>query len=350
MSAVPAGCLWGADNINVALLPAGFPVYAGYHNGPFANMPALRARFPKAHLISVATRLQGSQGAMAADAEAGTLDSTQAGNFTDTAAFLSEWDGDGKPIVYTMASWAGELEHYLAMNGHSRSSYYLWVAHYRGQHLCGPASLGGCGYGASMADATQYATGLNDYSVFRGYVITGQPAATASPGTGGLRAGATGTAVGTLQQLLNKWARYAGFPALIVDQDFGGKTLAATLVFQAFAHLTADGMAGKETMAALAAPVTIARKLLPKPKPARPVLPAGVIRPGAKGKAVAEVQYYLRNSGIRGVRGIDADGLFGSQTENALRNFQAWARFKPADIDGVYGPQTRKALARVAVG
>lgn len=347
MSAVPADCLWGADNVTVAALPAGLPVYAGYFNGNYANMPALRARFPKAHLISVATRLQGSKGAMAADAETGTLSYSQAGNFTDVAAFLDEWQGAGKPLVYTMASWASELEHYLTMNGHSRSSYYLWVAHYRGQHLCGPKSLGGCGYGASMADATQYATGRNDYNVFRGYVISGQKA-TGAPGKGYLGIGSTGAAVAQLQGLLNKWARYAGFPVLIADEDFGGKTFAAVLLFQVLEHLAEDGVAGTATMAALNKPVTVIRKLLPTPKPAVPVLPTGIIRPGAKGKAVAEVQYYLRNSHVYGARGIEADGDYGTETADAVRAIEAWAHLK---VDaGVYGPQVRKALAKVAVG
>lgn len=345
MASVPADCVWGVDNVRVDVLPPGFKVYAGYENGPYENMPALERRFPGATLFGFAVRLDGSQGARGVDAEAGTLSASQQGNFEDTAAFLSQYAGTQKPIVYTMASWARDLENYLAAHGHPRSSYFFEFAHYAGQHLCAPD---GCGYGASPADATQYATGLNDYTVYRGYVFSGA-AAPLRPAGVIAQLGDAGSAVDLVQGQLNAWSRYCGFGQLILDGDYGGKTYSAVRLFQAKRGqgLAVDGVVGSATEKYLRNPPGVLQVVASVVKPvARPVLPAVVLRFGDAGKAVAAVQYYLRNSGITGVRGISADGDFEQNTLTSLRNFQRYAGLNP---DGVYGPATRKALAKVAV-
>lgn len=78
------------------------------------------------------------------------------------------------------------------------------------------------------------------------------------------------------------------------------------------------------------------------PPPAIPAWPAGVIlREGSTGGAVRVLQAALRNSGIRGVRGITVDGVFGPQTLTAVRNLQA---AKHLTVDGIAGPATRRAL------
>jgi hypothetical protein len=87
----------------------------------------------------------------------------------------------------------------------------------------------------------------------------------------------------------------------------------------------------------------------PPPPPRPPVgavtwaqWPANMIlKYGAKSDAVAVLQAALRNSGIRGVRGIAVDGNFGSQTLTATRNFQ-YVRNLP--VDGIAGPRTRTDL------
>jgi peptidoglycan hydrolase-like protein with peptidoglycan-binding domain len=73
----------------------------------------------------------------------------------------------------------------------------------------------------------------------------------------------------------------------------------------------------------------------PPPPPLGPInLPSGspIIRKGASGPEVTEIQKALR---------IIADGEFGSQTESALKAWQANAGLMP---DGIYGPQTATAL------
>jgi len=69
-----------------------------------------------------------------------------------------------------------------------------------------------------------------------------------SPAAGMLRLGSKGRKVRELQALL----RRAGFDAGPVDGDFGPATLHAVRAFQAAKGLSVDGIAGPETMAALA--------------------------------------------------------------------------------------------------
>lgn len=347
MAVVPADCVFGQDNVNVAALTPGFPVYAGYYNGPFANLTALRARFPHAFVISIALRLNGSKGSMCADIEPGTMSATEAGSFADCLAWLNQggnFGGLSKPLIYVMASWAASLEQYLAAHGHPRDSYFMWTAHYAGLHLCSPT---GCGYGGTRtADATQYASGVNDYDVFRGYVLSRTPLPPPPPPPSQYPTlGTVGDAVKLIQAELNLWARVCGFGPLLVDGDFGGKTYAAVMAFQKHEGLAADGVVGPLTAAALAKKPPAVHVPPPAPKP---VVPSGnpVLRFGDAGRQVAAMQYYLRNSGLRGVRGINADGDFGPQTLTAVKNFQVHVLLRP---DGEYGPATAKALVKYAV-
>ena len=344
MTVVPADCVFGQDNVRPDLLDPGFPVYAGYWNGMYANMTALRARFPRDYLISVATNYYGSQGAMSVDVEPGTLAMDKTASFELCLRFLNDYKAasGNLPIVYVMASWSKDMELYLDAHGQSRPSYFLWSAHYIGLHLCSPA---GCGYGNSVADATQYASGRNDYDVFRGYVVGKGTPPPHIPGC--CQLGDSGPAVKGFQVQLNGFAKAAGYATLITDGDFGGKTYHAVRLFQAYKKLVVDGIIGPNTALALKTrpPVIVIKK----PKPSPPVIPSGVpnLKLGDVNQKVAAMQYYLRNSGIYGVRGINADGAFGPQTQTALKNFQAHAKLPN---DGIYGPATAKALAKVAVG
>lgn len=66
----------------------------------------------------------------------------------------------------------------------------------------------------------------------------------------------------------------------------------------------------------------------------------------SKGNAVMAMQHAFHNSGIPGVRGIDYDGIFGGQTQTAVRNFQAHAGLPN---DGIAGPSTRKAMVNASL-
>jgi hypothetical protein len=57
------------DGVTVADLPGGYSAYAGYWNGSYANLTALRKRFPNTTIVSVTP--DGDRGAMYIDVEPG---------------------------------------------------------------------------------------------------------------------------------------------------------------------------------------------------------------------------------------------------------------------------------------
>lgn len=339
------------DNVTVSNMTPGMYAYAGYGNGPYANMSAIRRRFPGKKYISVATSASGSYWVYdAIDIEPGTVGSTQASSFPKAVTFIRNWtkakadNHHDRPIVYVMGSWIRPLVSYLTSHGIARDRYYLWTAHWGWQHICGPTT---CGLSPVNADGTQYigdnssVTGRNiDRSIFQSYVFgsgaapvnTTHPVKNAAGSI--LRPGDTGAAVKTMQEDLDKF----GYK-LTVDGDYGTRTEAALRDFQRHQKLPINSVVDATVWARLTgkAPVKVA------PKPSRaPAWPATeVLKPGSKGDAVTVLQSYLRGSGAYGARGISVDGDFGSQTETALRNYQA---AKHLTVDGIAGPATRRAL------
>ena len=77
--------------------------------------------------------------------------------------------------------------------------------------------------------------------------------------------------------------------------------------------------------------------------PAAPVLDATgrVLRPGARGDDVAQLQEILR---LAGHDPGSVDGVFGPLTEAAIESFQAETGI---DVDGKIGPITRSKLSSV---
>lgn len=271
------GLLYGLDNVTVGALDAGYAVYGGYTNGSYPNMTALRARFGNsgAKLIGFSVRADKFEAdAEAIDCEAGTYSSSLAGNQVAAHKFLNQWKPEGKstdkPVVYVMGSWAQNMVNYLAAYGWDRSRYYIMPAHYAGKHLCGPTT---CGLLRVAADATQYATGRNDWDIFNSYMFGGAPAPVtpvapapvSAPPVTVVKEGAIGPSVKEIQVLLNDWQPVAwNYAPVLEDSDFGGITLAAVRAFQEWAKLGVDGEVGPETLAALT-------KALPRPVPARGV-------------------------------------------------------------------------------
>ena len=131
-----------------------------------------------------------------------------------------------------------------------------------------------------------------------------------------VRSGDTEHPVRTLQHLLRAHGKNVA-----VDGVFGPDTDAAVRAFQGSRGLAVDGIVGPHTWLAL-------------------IL---VVRRGSRGEAVRGVQeeFQFRNLSGDPSQGLQIDGIFGSQTEAAVRGFQQALGIA---VDGVVGPITWRAL------
>jgi hypothetical protein len=120
------------------------------------------------------------------------------------------------------------------------------------------------------------------------------------------KSGSTGEDVKTVQYLLN-----AHGATLAVDGDFGPLTKAAVEHFQGTHGLVADGVIGNQTWPKLIIQVSS----------------------GSNGDAVKAVQSQINSrTGYLAV-----DGIFGQETDNAVRSFQGDIGLA---VDGIAGPVT----------
>ena len=141
---------------------------------------------------------------------------------------------------------------------------------------------------------------------------------------GSLRKGATGSAVKDLQTKLKK----LGFYNAYVDGSYGDTTVAAVKAFQKKYNLTADGVAGSETL----------KKLDTAYKNADSDKDDGSLRKGATGSAVKDLQTKLKKLGFYNAY---VDGSYGDTTVAAVKAFQKKYNLT---ADGVAGSETLKKL------
>ena len=139
-----------------------------------------------------------------------------------------------------------------------------------------------------------------------------------------LRKGATGSAVKDLQTKLKK----LGFYNASIDGDYGDTTVAAVKAFQKKYNLTADGVAGSETL----------KKLDSAYKNADSDKDDGSLRKGATGSAVKNLQTKLKKLGFYNAY---VDGSYGDTTVAAVKAFQKKYNLT---ADGVAGSETLKKL------
>src|SRR5204863_9226603 len=127
--------------------------------------------------------------------------------------------------------------------------------------------------------------------------------------------------VRTLQYLLR-----ARGHAVVVDGIFGPSTEAAVRAFQQEKHLAVDGIVGPNTWSAL----------------------IETVRQGSQGDAVRGVQeeFQFRNLSGNPSTGLQVDGIFGPQTDAAVRGFQQALHqdIPSVTVDGIVGPVTWRAL------
>lgn len=134
-----------------------------------------------------------------------------------------------------------------------------------------------------------------------------------------LKKGARGTEVKRLQHDLIRLGYK--LPKYGADGVFGTETLVALQAFQREQGLKVDGIVGPNTKNKWVK----ATKLIAK-------YPGYYIKKGSKGEIVRIIQRKLA---------IAVDGIFGVQTENAVKNFQ---RKNKVQADGIVGPVTWSKL------
>ena len=144
-----------------------------------------------------------------------------------------------------------------------------------------------------------------------------------------LRKGATGSAVKDLQMKLKK----LGFYNAYVDGSYGDTTVAAVKAFQKKYNLTADGVAGSETLKKLDSAY--------KNADSNTSTDDDSLRKGATGTAVKTLQTNLKKLGFYTAY---VDGSFGATTESAVKAFQ---RKYGLTADGVAGSATLKKIESV---
>lgn len=155
-------------------------------------------------------------------------------------------------------------------------------------------------------------------------------------GDGYFGMGATGGIVTFLQELLAGLGYDLGPSG--ADGDFGPATDAAVRAFQADHGLDADGLWGPASMAAMAAayqappPGSDPEHQAPDVA-TTPAFPGRAFGVGDSGDDVRQWQQRMADRGWT----IGVDGIFGPESENVCRQFQAE---KGLDVDGIVGPNT----------
>lgn len=137
-----------------------------------------------------------------------------------------------------------------------------------------------------------------------------------------LQMGSQGEEVKEIQVHLRDW----GFPLnpakrLSIDGIFNEATRAAVLEFQAYHNLRQDGIVGRATYALLSNP---------------PDYPSNPLKQGDVGGRVREIQTHLRNWGypLANPTPLLIDGIFGRQTQRAVREFQSsWGLSPTGTVD-----------------
>ena len=164
--------------------------------------------------------------------------------------------------------------------------------------------------------------------VYKTYVSVTKTASSSSSSSSATRLekGSTGSDVKDLQTKLKKLGYYDAY----VDGDYGDTTVAAVKAFQKKYNLTADGVAGSETLKKLDTAY--------KNADSNTSTDDDSLRKGATGAAVKTLQTNLKKLGFYTAY---VDGSFGSTTESAVKAFQ---KKYGLTADGVAGSATLKKI------
>jgi hypothetical protein len=145
------------DDVNVSLIPATATIIGYYVDGAYANGTAIKARFPHAELVGIATNA--AHDADALDDEAGDATDAQVYDWLNRQIARKVY----RPLIYKSVSGIDQLMLTMNANKFPRSAYRLWSAHYgAGQHICGPDS---CKLTKTECDWTQWTDTYNGVSL-----------------------------------------------------------------------------------------------------------------------------------------------------------------------------------------
>lgn len=159
------------------------------------------------------------------------------------------------------------------------------------------------------------------------------------PGTP-LSQGSTGVAVVDMQTKLNRCSDvYTAINKQTVDGIFGTNMYSATIRFQKQHGLTADGVIGINTWDKI---VSVHASVEAKtPAMVTTPYPGTVLEKGSSGDNVRFVQSYYNGSALTGWPKLTIDGVYGTNTANAIIRFQEEYKLV---TDGKVGSKTWSTL------
>jgi peptidoglycan hydrolase-like protein with peptidoglycan-binding domain len=178
---------------------------------------------------------------------------------------------------------------------------------------------------------TSSSKSFDSIAAANGYKVTASSGESVVPAVANgtiLKKGSNGLAVKELQHRLTS----LGFNTKGVDGVFGPNTEKAVRQFQKAHRLAVDGVVGPATRKALGG------KSGSSVSPQKDVHLSGILKRGSRGAEVKELQRTLTNHGYN-TKGVD--GIFGSNTDYAVRQFQ---KAHHLVVDGIVGPQTKKSI------
>ncbi len=165
-----------------------------------------------------------------------------------------------------------------------------------------------------------------------------------------LRVGDLGNSVLEIQRRLNRISQnYPSIPKIpLTDGSFGRTTENAVKQFQRIFNLTPDGIVGEATWYAIRRIYNAVKRLSELYSEGITITEAELIFPstlkkGDRGQPVLIIQYYLKflSKFNNTLPDITVDGIFGEDTENAVKTFQSEHGLTP---DGTVGERTWYAV------
>lgn len=124
------------DAVDVAAIPPGAEIVAGYIDGNWPTYDALVAAFPNAQHVSIATGATGGAGARVADCETGDFTPASAGQWA-----AGEIKAGRRPCIYYSKAAAPAVAQGLKDAGVSPTEVDFWIADWTGQAHLIPGSV-----------------------------------------------------------------------------------------------------------------------------------------------------------------------------------------------------------------